>query len=134
MSASRRLHLVITHATRALDAEDAVDQHTRGHGYRLSGDHPRYELLLGAADGATLSAGRLPGPLAALLTDLVHDEHIRSLGVAWQSAGAPLEANVISRLEIGSFIALAREARLAPDVWYRLHAPAGFRCRPKRFA
>lgn len=131
MSADLQLQLVVTHATRATDAEEAVAEQVRRQGYRLTGDHPRYRLHLDAAGSQVLAGGRLPESLGALLTDLAHEPALRSLGVAWQVGPAEPDRQAVEQLQVGDFIALAREGQLKAGVWYRLHAPAGYRCRPR---
>ena len=134
MSAEARLCLVITPATRAVDAEAAVQAQASHHGFALTGDHPRYVLQVDAQTLAEVRDGRLSAPLGALLTDLAHHPHVRSVGFACQGGEKAPDAARAERLQIGEFLVQARRGGLRSDVWYLLHAPAGFRCRPGTFA
>jgi hypothetical protein len=125
-----RIELLVAHEGREQDAEDSIDALSRKHGLRLDGDHPRYQLDAGSALSLGLDGGSVVDPLRALLVDLVHDGAIRNLALLWHvTPEAPTDA-AVTRLEIGDFIARSKDRSLDAGVWYRLHAPAGYRCRP----
>lgn len=119
---------------REQDAEDVVEALSRKHGLRVDGEQPRYSIELDEPQSQALGSGSLEDPLQALLVDLVYDGAVRNLAVGWHSAAAPLLATPSRRLEIGDFLALGRAKGLAAGQWYRIHAPAGYRCRPRGFA
>ena len=99
---------------REQDAEEVVDALSRKHGLRVDGVQPRYSIDLDEALCRGLESGSLDDPL--------------------HTADAELPATSPRRLEIGDFIAASRDHALEDGLWYRLHAPAGYRCRPKGFA
>ena len=119
---------------REQDVEDVVDALSRKHGLRVDGEQPRYHIELDDAACRALEAGGLEDPLRALLVDLAYDGAVRNLALGWHPPAGEFSATSPGRLEIGDFLALARENGLAAGRWYRVHAPAGYRCRPRGFA
>ena len=119
---------------REQDAEEVVDALSRKHGLRVDGVQPRYSIDLDEALCRGLESGSLDDPLQTLLVDLAYDGAVKNLAVGWHTADAELPATSPRRLEIGDFIAASRDRALEDGLWYRLHAPAGYRCRPKGFA
>jgi hypothetical protein len=124
----------VTPEGREQDVEDVVDALSRKHGLRVDGEQPRYQIELDEADSGALKQGGMDDPLRALLVDLVYDGSVRNLAFGWHRADGALAGAAPGRLEIGDFLALGREKRLAAGQWYRVHAPAGYRCRPRGFA
>jgi hypothetical protein len=124
----------VTPEGREQDAEDVVDALSRKHGLRVDGEQPHYRMELDGSLGRALAGGSLEDPLQTLLVDLVYDGAIRNLAIRWHAADASLPATPPERLEIGDFLDLGRRKGLAAGRWYRIHAPAGYRCRPKGFA
>lgn len=114
----------MTAAGREIDAEDAVEQISARHGVAIAGDYPRY----GARPHAQGTEHGSPW-LDAWLTDLIYAQAIRSIALCFDAAGEPAASDVTS-LRIDEFLALHRGAGLAPRQWYRVHAPAGYSCRP----
>ena len=126
-------HLVVTPEGREQDAEDAVDALSRKHALRVDGEPPRYTIELDAALCRSLESGCVEDPLQALLVDLAYDGTVKNLSVAWHTAEGSPPGPAATRLEIGDFIASSRDRGLEEAIWYRLHAPAGYRCRPRSF-
>ena len=116
---------------RESDTDAVVDALSRKHGLRMDGDAPRYTVELEPALCESLLAGSLADPLQSLLVDLAYDGAVRNLTVTWRTPDAPPPLAQSTRLEIGDFIAKSRDRGLEENIWYRLHAPAGYRCRPR---
>jgi hypothetical protein len=124
----------VTPEGREQDVEDVVDALSRKHGLRVDGEQPRYHIELDEAASRVVGAGGFDDPLRALLVDLVYDGAVRNLALGWQTPDGDLAATAPERFEVGDFLARARENGLTAGRWYRVHAPAGYRCRPRGFA
>jgi hypothetical protein len=120
----------VTPERREQDAEDVVDAVSRQPGLPIDGEQPRYRLELDDLLCRVLESGSLDDPLQTLLVDLVYDGAVKNLTIGWHTPDAPLPAAPPKRYEIGDFIAASRDRGLEDGLWYRIHAPAGYRCRP----
>jgi hypothetical protein len=127
-------HLIVTPDGREQDAEEVVDALSRKHGLRVDGEPPRYRIELDAKTCRALESGSLEDPLQTLLVDLAYDGAVKNLTIGWHTVDAQPPGTTSTRLEIGDFIASSRDRGLEEGIWYRLHAPAGYRCRPRSFS
>lgn len=124
------LQLLITPERREQDAEADVAVIAAKHGHELQGDYPRYLLTLASGPVGPAAVGSLPEAVLALLVDLSYAATIRNVAVASLCDDSMPDGAPLQRLQIDDFLAASRSGGLVPAVWYRVHAPAGYRCRP----